>query len=85
MRIDDDQFENFCALEECNLQGLLWLRNFGDALAFTANPPHQQGLRQGAPIGYGSALPPTAMEAQCLRHLLVPRKDLPRRKEANKA
>ena len=45
---------------------------FGDALAFTAKPPHQQGLRQGAPIGYGSELPPTANQAQCLCHLLLP-------------
>ena len=48
------------------------LKFSGDALAFTAKPPHQQGLRQGAPIGYGSELPPTANQAQCLCHLLLP-------------
>ena len=62
MRIEYDQLANICALEECNLQGLRYQQLFGDALAFTANPPHQQGLRQGAPIGYGLALPPTANE-----------------------
>ena len=52
---------------------------FGDALAFTANPPHQQGLRQGAPIGYGLALPPTANKGAMPMPPPGANKDLPRR------
>ena len=58
---------------------------FDEALAFTANPPHQQGLRQGAPIGYGLALPPTANEGAMPMPPPGANGDSPRRKEANKA
>ena len=84
MRIDYDQLEND-AHEECNLVGLMYGNLFDEALAFTANPPHQQGLRQGAPIGYGLALPPTANKGAMPMPPRGANEDSPRRKEANKA
>ena len=72
------------AQEECNLLGLGYGNNFreDEALAFTTNPPHQQGPCQGARIGYRLALPPTANKAQCLMPPPGANKDLPRRNEA---
>ena len=59
MRIDYDQLEN--VPRRSAIYWVLCMATiFDEALAFTTNPAHQHGGCQGAPIGYGLALPPTA-------------------------
>ena len=78
MRIDYDQLEKMP-----RRSAIYWVlcmaTIFDEALAFTTNPPHQQGLCQGAPIGYGLALPPTANKGAMPMPPPGANKDLPRR------